>query len=179
MVARIRPLHDMNYVPLPTAVSYAWGKSTTTSRLAIGGQIYEVSCTVEQVLRQLLVEDTDTFAWVDQVCINQQDNAEKSDQVQQMKSIYSEARLVIAWLGPAADDSDMLLKHIEKIGEAIWADDHGSILAAHSNKQGLQAISRAFRSLCEREYWKRLWIIQEFAVGSSLRIACGEMMIWD
>ncbi|KAH7228464.1 heterokaryon incompatibility protein-domain-containing protein [Fusarium redolens] len=165
--------------PPYTAVSYAWGKSTTSSRLAIGGQIYEVSCTVEQVLRQLLVEDTDTFAWVDQVCINQQDNAEKSDQVQQMKSIYSEARLVIAWLGPAADDSDMLLKHIEKIGEAIWADDHGSILAAHSNKEGLQAISRAFRSLCEREYWKRLWIIQEFAVGSSLRIACGEMMIWD
>jgi hypothetical protein len=116
---------------------------------------------------------------VDQVCINQQDNAEKSDQVQQMKSIYSEARLVIAWLGPAADDSDMLLKHIERIGEAIWADDYGSILAAHSNKEGLQAISRAFRSLCEREYWKRLWIIQEFAVGSSLRIACGGMMVWD
>ncbi|KAF5619108.1 heterokaryon incompatibility protein [Fusarium tjaetaba] len=165
--------------PPYTAVSYAWGKSTTSSQLAIGDQIYEVSCTVEQVLRQLVVEDADRFVWVDQICINQQDNAEKSDQVQQMKSIYTEAYLVIAWLGPAADDSDMLLKHIERMGEAIWADDHSSVLAAHSNKEGLQAISRAFRSLCQREYWKRLWIIQEFAVGSSLRIACGDVMVWD
>ncbi|KAH7231986.1 heterokaryon incompatibility protein-domain-containing protein [Fusarium solani] len=167
------------HCPPYTAVSYAWGKNTTSSLLAIGKQIYEVSSTVEQVLRQLQAEDTDTFVWVDQVCINQQDDAEKSDQVQQMRNIYSEAKLVVAWLGPAADGSDMLLKHIESTGDAIWADDHARIFAAHSNEEGLQAISCAFRSLCKREYWRRLWIIQEFAVANSLRIACGGVMVWD
>ncbi|KAN0120371.1 hypothetical protein V8E51_002579 [Hyaloscypha variabilis] len=64
-------------------------------------------------------------------------------------------------------------------GEAVWADDVERLFSAHSDGETVEAIGRAFRSLCEREYWKRLWIIQEFAVGRQLCIACGEVMLWD
>jgi hypothetical protein len=165
--------------PSYTAVSYAWGKNPTTSPLIVGRQQYEVSINVEQVLRQLQHKENDTFVWVDQICINQQDDAEKSDQVQQMRDIYSEAEMVIAWLGPAANGSDMLLKHIQRIGEAVWADNEESVIAAHRNQEGLELIGRAFRYLCEREYWQRMWIIQEFTVSSQLCIACGEVMLRD
>lgn len=165
--------------PSYTAVSYAWGKTSTTSPLIIGRQPYEVSINVEQVLRQLLHNENDTFVWVDQICINQQDDAEKSDQVKQMRYIYSEAEMVIAWLGPTANGSDMLLKHIQRMGEAIWADSEESVIAAHRSQEGLELIGRAFRCFCERDYWQRMWIIQEFTVGRQLCIACGEVMLRD
>ncbi|KAG4412142.1 hypothetical protein IFR04_014736 [Cadophora malorum] len=165
--------------PSYTAVSYAWGKTPTTSLLIIGRQRYEVSINVEQVLRQLQHKENDTYVWVDQICINQQDDAEKSDQVQQMRFIYSEAEMVIAWLGPTANGSDMLLKHIERMGEAIWADSEESVIAAHRNQEGLELIGRAFRYFCERDYWQRMWIIQEFTVGRQLCVACGEVMLKD
>ena len=165
--------------PPYTAVSYAWGDKTATSPILISGERHDISATAEEVLRQLQAKDAGVYVWVDQICINQQDNAEKSLQVQQMQHIYSEAEKVVAWLGSTADGSDMLLKHLEMAGEAVWADDVQSLFSAHSNRETIEAIGRAFRALCERVYWRRLWIIQEFAVGSQLCIACGEAMLWD
>ena len=39
------------------------------------------------------------FLWIDSICINQADEAEKSGQVQMMGDIYRRARRVIIWLG--------------------------------------------------------------------------------
>jgi hypothetical protein len=117
--------------------------------------------------------------WVDQICINQQDDIEKSHQVQQMRQIYSEAETVIAWLGATADGSDMLLEHLERMGQFIWACEHQRVFSQHQSEVALETIGLAFRSLCEREYWRRLWIMQENAVASRLRIVCGEVMLRD
>ncbi|RYP33979.1 hypothetical protein DL767_004500 [Monosporascus sp. MG133] len=38
--------------------------------------------------------------WADALCINQEDNAEKSHQVNMMAAIYSKATMVTVWLGP-------------------------------------------------------------------------------
>jgi hypothetical protein len=47
---------------------------------------------------------TDTYAvprhfWIDALCINQVDTTQRNHQVYAMGQTYSEARLVIAWLG--------------------------------------------------------------------------------
>ncbi|KAK4455333.1 heterokaryon incompatibility protein-domain-containing protein [Podospora aff. communis PSN243] len=156
--------------PPYTAISYSWGNNDANSLLAIGGQLYRVGDTIEQVLRQLQPPDDEetAFFWLDQLCINQQDDAEKSDQVQKMRHIYSDAERVVAWLGPAADGSDMLLKHLQGIAEALNTDDHAAIYAAHSNASKPQEIARSFRAFCKRQYWTRLWVIQEYAVGKDL-----------
>lgn len=38
------------------------------------------------------------FLWVDAICINQEDNNEKTDQVQLMTWIYASAKGVLVWL---------------------------------------------------------------------------------
>jgi hypothetical protein len=43
--------------------------------------------------------------WIDQICINQDDLAEKSVQIGLMRKIYSQACETLLWLGPEADDS--------------------------------------------------------------------------
>jgi hypothetical protein len=40
------------------------------------------------------------FFWIDQICINQQDDEEKNKQVAMMSQIYTQARQVITYLGP-------------------------------------------------------------------------------
>lgn len=57
-------------------------------------------------------EHPKTF-WIDQLCINQTDDAEKSDQVAQMMRIYETARETATYLGPRepGDEEALLLLH--------------------------------------------------------------------
>jgi hypothetical protein len=50
-----------------------------------------------------------TTLWIDQICINQSDVKEKTEQVKVMGRIYRSAEQVRVWLGPAADGSDDLM----------------------------------------------------------------------
>jgi hypothetical protein len=101
------------------ALSYAWGRNNNKAPLRIGDQKYYINETVEAALRQIQDKASDVFVWVDQICINQQNDVEKGHQVQQIKEIYSEAETVVAWLGPAEDGSDRLLRHLGRIGTFI------------------------------------------------------------
>ncbi|KAH6699080.1 heterokaryon incompatibility protein-domain-containing protein [Leptodontidium sp. MPI-SDFR-AT-0119] len=74
---------------------------------------------VRETTQQFYEDSTVLRLWADGICINQDDGVEKSHQVQQMALIYERATKVLAWLGPAADGSDQLLKCIEKKGTII------------------------------------------------------------
>jgi hypothetical protein len=58
--------------------------------------------------------------WVDAVCINQQDNREKSRQVAMMGEIYKRASQVLTWLGEPKSDPDDL--DAEEIGIPVVYD---------------------------------------------------------
>ena len=50
-----------------------------------------------------------TLLWVDALCINQEDNAERARQVKLMGEIYSTAQKVLVWLDPSENDSDLVM----------------------------------------------------------------------
>jgi len=54
----------------------------------------------------LRLESEPRVLWADAVCINQQDDNEKSKQVQLMLDIFASASKVLAWTGEASYDSD-------------------------------------------------------------------------
>lgn len=58
------------------------------------------------------------FVWVDSICINQKDNAEKNCQVAIMGQIYAAAQHVFACVGPEAGDSAVLLEKAWEAGNA-------------------------------------------------------------
>ncbi|CBX96641.1 hypothetical protein IAQ61_005495 [Plenodomus lingam] len=53
--------------------------------------------------------------WVDFLSINQSDTRERSSQVNMMARIYGKASLVISWLGPADDASELAIPLIERL----------------------------------------------------------------
>ena len=54
--------------------------------------------------------------------INQQDDEEKSWQVQQMRDVYGNASLVLVWLGPAGDTSDIAMEKLRTFGEEVASE---------------------------------------------------------
>ncbi|ORX98819.1 heterokaryon incompatibility, partial [Clohesyomyces aquaticus] len=63
------------------------------------------------------------LVWADQVCINQDDEEEKSHQVQLVGVIYSKASTVVSWLG-ADNDGEMAsaitaMKSVQHVAESV------------------------------------------------------------
>ena len=79
------------------AVSYVWGPPPNTHHLLVNGACLSVRQNCYAALVRLRDPAIPRFLWVDAVCINQDDNDEKTDQVQLMTWIYSSARGV--WSG--------------------------------------------------------------------------------
>lgn len=158
---------DISY----TALSYAWGQENHPRPISVGETILNVSVNLEEALREVRDERNDVMLWVDQICINQEDEIERGHQVQQMKQIYAEATCVIAWVGPAAHNSDLVLAQLNSIGEEAHDEtgaldkksfedmiDHtfANVLPALADARNLESVSAAFHHFCKRSYWRRL-----------------------
>ena len=57
-----------------------------------------VSQNLYDALWQLTKVDDVTYVWIDAICINRADRAERSQQVARMNKIFSRAKEVIVWL---------------------------------------------------------------------------------
>jgi hypothetical protein len=92
--------------------------------------------------------------WIDALCINQDNNAEKGQQVQMMPDIYSKANMTCIWLGPAADDSDKAMDFIN------FPDKIDTTNANRLDTKHLVP-TEALIALYSRTWWQRVWVIQE------------------
>jgi len=94
------------------ALSYTWGDPVFPATLQVvertdqGGQalsnrvaIRNITENLHSALQSLRKPDEELVLWVDAVCINQSDVAERNNQVTNMPKTYSHASSVIVWLG--------------------------------------------------------------------------------
>ncbi|TDZ67640.1 Heterokaryon incompatibility protein 6, OR allele [Colletotrichum trifolii] len=108
--------------------------------------------------------------WIDAICIDQENDSERGQQVNLMKDVFSAASFVIAWIGepesqeglPALFDYLKDLKHTPR-------NNRGDFLR---NSKRRFAFEDA-RWLVSRPYWSRIWIVQEFTLARELYILCG------
>lgn len=99
--------------PSYEALSYTWGNHQNTMSIKVDGRSFGITHNLGTALRYLRKERETTF-WIDAICINQNDDKERTQQVALMTSIYQRALQVQIWLGPAADNSEMVMELFEK-----------------------------------------------------------------
>ncbi|RFN45631.1 hypothetical protein FIE12Z_10133 [Fusarium flagelliforme] len=75
--------------------------------------------------------------WVDAICINQADDAEKSSQVVMMGRIYSQSGIVICWLGLPADSIFAAIDAMETVAYERYV--HGTYTENQGNRHRLVA----------------------------------------
>jgi Heterokaryon incompatibility protein (HET) len=107
---------SLDNTPAYIALSYNWGGTTRQREILINGAIFSVSEKLEVALRHLRLQHEPLTLWIDALCIDQDDDVEKSKQLEQMRQIYSQALSVVAWLGPATDNSDVAMQWIQQYG---------------------------------------------------------------
>ena len=91
-----------------SALSYVWGPPDPRKSITCNGTELTVTANLEAALVQLRDDAKETVMWIDQICINQEDNDERNRQVSMMGRIYSMAERVIVWLGPSDHDTARL-----------------------------------------------------------------------
>lgn len=105
------PLHgrlevcQLKYFPEYEALSYTWGtasgNSSRTRKLYLGREwsIFPITVSCEAALRALRLPNADRRIWVDAICINQENDTERTHQIQLMPIIYATATQVVIYIG--------------------------------------------------------------------------------
>ena len=152
------------YLPYE-ALSYAWGHQQPTESVQINGKLFKVTRTLFEALDAIRGNGSECILWVDAICINQADNAEKSHQVSLMRSIYRQARQVLVWLGMTnAEHAGPAFEIVEKIFQRQSVPPAGE---AWSPVAALFALPW---------FW-RLWCIQEIVLCSKAVMLWGKYRI--
>ncbi|KAF2760914.1 HET-domain-containing protein [Pseudovirgaria hyperparasitica] len=170
--------------PSYIALSYAWGEGehmdidVSGRNMSVGVNLYNALSSIRQASGH-----RDVFVWVDQICINQNDQSEREHQVRHMRDIYAQATSVIAWVGLPIDGTQLLFAHLESIGLAHFRTSGNrttatpDLVAFQDVIESLEGqshiVRRAFVHLASSVYWTRVWVIQEFAVARDVIVACG------
>jgi hypothetical protein len=161
--------------PSYKALSYCWGVRKAREKAVINGCEVEITTNLDHALRQLQHENHGPL-WIDALCINQNDTSERGRQVLRMGDIFSQATEVIAWLGPAEQDSDkamLLMKSFRKYGPTMhMAPGGGPISAEHCDAEDTESWV-ALDKLLGRAYWERTWILQELTLAKQIIFRCG------
>ncbi|KAI0023449.1 heterokaryon incompatibility protein-domain-containing protein [Xylariomycetidae sp. FL0641] len=102
--------------PPYVALSYAWGDATRSSPILVNGSKHMATENSVDLIRHLTPQEEPVVAWVDALCINQDDDEEKSEQVKQMAEVYARATHVLCWLGAEANQSDTAMRWMQQYG---------------------------------------------------------------
>jgi hypothetical protein len=103
------------------ALSYVWGSEEKSVPLySARDPLRESVCvlvtpSLASALRHLRFESRSRYLWVDALCINQDDDDEKSCQVPIMSDIYYDAKNVCVWLGESDENSTLAFGFISKL----------------------------------------------------------------
>lgn len=173
----IHSLDDAKALPY-TALSYSWGLRTsedTTIQLQQKTQPVAVWANLKHALNALRRTDRPVTLWVDAICINQADDEDKHCQVPLMDQIYSNALKTVIWLGTATDNSARGMQCIQIVSNKTallrtpppisWLEDH----LCQDDWVSIASIMR-------RDWWSRIWVIQEALKSRVTEVWCGNDM---
>ncbi len=166
------------------ALSYTWGNPHDTSSILLNGEAFQVTKNLDGALRNLRrpppsEDDVGTscqYLWVDAICINQQDDRERSEQILRMRDIYRTAETTIVWLGEATAESEKAMKFMNGNKELPETLDSDLLHAQNYREEYLALVE----GLLIRPWWHRIWIVQEVIVSSRIKVVCGPSAVdWE
>lgn len=147
------------------ALSYLWGDPTPTREILISNEDDHewASFYVHENLWAFLDNAWqrkmfDRWIWTDHICLNQNDDEEKKEQIPRMADIYHNAVRVIAWLGLSVSQGKCLVRVCDNIKA-------GTVRNRYSKDEALAGFA-----LYSADYWERVWVLQELV--SAKEIVC-------
>lgn len=179
------------------ALSYTWGDPALSHLVRIGDQTIAVARNLHSALLHLRLIDRPRKIWIDAICIDQANVAEKNRQIPLMPHIYAAAARTIVWLGDETDDFEgelsfqffkwapYYLRQWVEDSDCDGIDDHETIVQWFNKggqRKGPQPSDRQYNNeilqrFLDRPWFTRRWVIQEVFVSSDIVLVCGASTI--
>ncbi|MCJ1316840.1 hypothetical protein MMC15_002161 [Xylographa vitiligo] len=180
----------LRQTPSFRAISYAWGSLHDVVSLQVGkGSFLNTTRNLAQALRNFRSKPGEVqYLWADQLCIDQGNLVERGHQVGMMNQIYSKAAKCVAWLGEEDDDTLLAFETIKRVKATGWnlnplPDAPVAQRLLQSKTLTAEAEFRlsiledrqwyTLRRLLGREWFSRLWILQEVVIPRVVYFKCG------
>ena len=193
------------HTPQYEALSYVWGSKKNPVAIYVKARIPErsksfsllgrsrrrtisVTQNLATALPYLRKEARPRVFWIDAICVNQQDRAERGHQVKRMAAVYSMASQVIVWLGLESQNSTLGLRAIDRLGSQLRVDWGTFVITSVSTGEIITQVDELFDDgtwesvgdVLSRPWFDRLWIWQEVRLAREAYLLCGnEGMPWE
>lgn len=128
-------------------LSYVWGETDAGDWIFLNGQRFWTRNNLLAFLEyaRQKAHHCQEWLWIDALCIDQANSAERTHQVQQMGRIFGSAYNVISWLG----SEKTIAKYLKQLADPPEAEEY----------------LRYTGELYSAVYWDRAWITQELALA--------------
>ncbi|KAH4957025.1 hypothetical protein HBI82_203450 [Parastagonospora nodorum] len=148
-------------------LSYMWGDAAPVDRVVVDGAVIPIAWNLARALEYLRdnMNPEPLRIWIDAICINQHDDAERANQVGLMRLLYRKAECVRIWINePDLDEESEALAALRKFQ-----------VREEEQKFGLgddPDFWDPILPILENEYWSRAWIQQEIINARFLILHC-------
>jgi heterokaryon incompatibility protein (HET) len=174
-------------IPKYSALSYTWGDTVITDYVWIHDRVIGIRDNLKDALKHLRDPERLCHFWIDALCINQEDETgEKTTQIPLMRHIYRNSYQVSIYLGREDDGSGEIPSLLDRIDYAYERSEmagsdttftRNSLAPSRFEELGLPhtraTIWEAFRLLLSRDWFTRIWVIQEVILSTSAKVICG------
>ncbi|KAH6673508.1 heterokaryon incompatibility protein-domain-containing protein [Halenospora varia] len=109
---------DVKLIPY-RALSYCWGDSAEAEHIELDGMEFMVRRNLFEYLKQRRESAASVMLWIDAICIDQSNIAERNAQVPRMTSIYINATAIEISLGPEEDGSSLAIDELGRLARAV------------------------------------------------------------
>jgi hypothetical protein len=187
------------------AISYTWGDASQQNNIRVNGRRLSIPRSVYKNLETRSSMWRPRILWIDSICINQRDESEKVGQIKLMGQIYKEAYQVSICMQPPNNSqwatrqasmiptSDLpistseVAEYLEAWLAHYMVDKVANFDIEHSQKgqEILKTYSLHtqqppwfdFQSLLRNAWFDRVWVVQEVALASTIRVYYGKIEI--
>jgi hypothetical protein len=163
---------EIEKAPPYIALSYTWGCKDRLRSIQVNGSRVPITSNLAEAIDAVLsfAKERRLMFWADSICINQENLVERGSQVRLMNTIYRSAAVVAIWLGPSADESDLVFDKLRS-----WKLYFDTLKDQHNGSEELaitslpsddliffgphaQSVLHGLRMMCRRPWWSRAWV---------------------
>ena len=188
---RLWPAHDIRHTiegelctcelanaPPYEALSYVWGSSEQWTTIVLGNVRHQIPVNLSRALSRLRQNGRPRVLWVDALCIDQCNIAERSSQVALMGEIYAKAKNVVVYVGEATAATDVAMDYMMQIEQKEYSHAPPKFIPSETTgEEESLKIKEGFRDILSRPLFEKVWILQDFFNAQAAVVQCGSRVI--
>lgn len=181
---------DLRTVLRYECLSYTWGSSERSCRIALNDATFFVTRSLDGAMRTLRGLERVRRLWIDQLCIDQDNFTERAEQVQMMHCIYRGAMTTAVYLHVENktdlevdfDLSSVLLeaaRSYKAVERRVMFRGKNPKNNAHVDGMAAKPNIDAILEMISHSWFSRVWILQELIMSRKLVVYYrGRTMDW-